>query len=124
MARIEKKLDAAMMMLEGERIRWLLGKRPTLTTKGNVFDEVVTESRFDIVLYNAASVEIDRNMILRELQSGPKTVHQLHDGTGLLKPDIVKHLIALKRWGKVDYAGREGRSPLYRLNAPAPEEVV
>lgn len=124
MARIDKKLDAAMMMLEGERIRWLLGKRPTLTTKGNVFDEVVTESRFDIVLYNAASVEIDRNMILRELQSGPKTVHQLHDSTGLLKPDIVKHLIALKRWGKVDYAGRKGRSPLYRLNAPAPEEVV
>jgi len=110
-------------MMEGERIRWLLGKRPTLTTKGNVFDEIVTETRFDVILYNASVVEIDRNMILGELESGPKTIHQLYELTGILKPDLVKHLIALRKWGKVDYAGRDGRSPLYCLNVPVAEEV-
>jgi len=113
---MEKKLDAAMKVMEGERIRWLLGKRPTLTTRGNVFNEIVTETRFDIVLYNAAVVEMDRYMILQELETGPKTVHQLNELTGISKPDIVKHLIALKKWRKVDYAGREGKSPLYRSN--------
>ncbi|MDD1768162.1 MAG: transcriptional regulator [Methanomassiliicoccales archaeon] len=121
--RTEKKLDAAMRMMEGERIRWLMGKRPTLTMKGNVFNEIVTETRFDIVLYNAAIVEIDRNMILEELETGPKTVHQLSELTGIPKHDVVKHLIALKKWGKVDYAGRDGKSPLYRSNAVQIEEV-
>jgi DNA-binding transcriptional ArsR family regulator len=113
---MEKKLNAAIKVMEGERIRWLLGKRPTLTTRGNVFNEIVTETRFDIVLHNAAVVEMDRNMILQELETGPKTVHQLNELTGISKPDIVKHLIALKKWRKVDYAGREGKSPLYRSN--------
>jgi len=112
-----------MRMMEGERIRWLMGKRPILTTKGNVFNEIVTETRFDIVLYNAAIVEMDRNMILQELEAGPKTVHQLNELTGIPKHDIVKHLIAMKKWGKVDYAGREGKSPLYRSNLSPVEGV-
>jgi len=100
-------------MMESERMRWLLGKKPILTTKGNVFGEVVTETRCDIVLHNAATIEIERNMILQELENGPKTVHQLHDLTGIPKMDIVRHLIALMKWRKVEYAGREGNSPLY-----------
>ncbi len=112
-----------MRMMESERIRWLLGKRPTLTTKGNVFGEMVTETRFDIVLHNAATVEIERHMILQELEKSPKSVHQLHEITGIPKADIVRQIIALMKWRKVDYAGREGRSPLYCALSEQGEEA-
>ncbi|MEM2943370.1 MAG: hypothetical protein QW087_01325 [Methanomassiliicoccales archaeon] len=110
-------------MMENERVRWLLGNKPTLTTRGNVFGDVVTETRFNFILHNVAMTEIERNMILIELERGPKTVHELHEFTGIRKMDIVKHLMALMKWRKVEYAGRMGNSPLYAaLTTPEKEE--
>jgi len=102
-------------MLQEERIRWLLAKRPSLLSEGKVFGSAITESRLDSILYRAAIVEIERNLILLELEDGPKTVHQLEETTDIPKAEIVKHLIALRRWRKVDFGGREGRAPLYRI---------
>jgi DNA-binding transcriptional ArsR family regulator len=109
----EARMRAALRTLEGERVRWLLGKKGTLTTSGNVFGEAITEPRYDFIVQKAAAVEVERNLLLQEMEEGPRTVHELHDATGLAKPEIVRHVIALKRWRLVEQVGMKGQSPQY-----------
>jgi len=109
----EARVRAALRTLEGERVRWLLGKKGSLTTAGNVFGEVITEPRYDFIVQKAAAVELERNLLLQEMEEGPKTVHELHELTGIAKPEIVRHVIALKRWRLVEQVGIKGQSPQY-----------
>jgi len=118
----EARIRAALRTLEGERVRWLLGKKGALTTSGNVFGEAITEPRYDFIVQKAAAVELERNLLLQEMEEGPRTVHELHDATGMAKPEIVRHVIALKRWRLVEQVGMKGQSPQY-MAAPKKKEV-
>jgi DNA-binding transcriptional ArsR family regulator len=109
----EAKIRAALRTVEGERVRWLLGKKGQLTTTGNVFGEAITGPRYDFIVQKAAGVELERNLLLQEMEGGPRTVHELHDATGIAKPEIVKHIIALRKWRLVDQTGMKGQSPQY-----------
>lgn len=109
----EAKIRAALRTVDGERVRWLLGKKGALTTTGNVFGEVVSEQRYDVVVQKAASVELERNLLLQEMESVPKTIHELHEASGIPKTEIVKHIIALKRWRQVEQVGMKGQSPQF-----------
>jgi len=118
----EARVRAALRTLEGERVRWLLGKKGSLTTSGNVFGEVITEPRYDFIVQKAAAVELERNLLLQEMEEGARTVHELHDATGIPKPEIVRHVIALKRWRLVEQVGTKGQSPQYKA-IPRKREV-
>ena len=110
----DARIQAALRTLEGERIRWLLGKKEKMTTGENVFGETITEARYDFILQKAAAVELERNMLLLQMERQPKTVHELHDATGISKPEIVQHIIALKRWRMIEQVGTTGQSPQYK----------
>jgi len=124
----EAKIRAALRTVEGERIRWLLGKRGQMTTTGNVFGEVVTGPRYDFIVQKAASVELERNLLLAEMEDGPRTVHELHDATHIQKTEIVKHIIAMKKWRLVEQVGMKGQSPQYAASpkkaTPETKEVA
>ncbi len=108
------RIRAALRTLEGERIRWLLGKKEMLTTGENVFGETITDARYSFILQKAAAVELERNLLLLQMEQQSKTVHELHDATGIPKPEIVHHIIALKRWRMVEQVGTTGQSPQYK----------
>jgi hypothetical protein len=112
-AQREAKIRAALRTVDGERIRWLLGKKGQLTIIGNVFGDPITEPRYDFIVQKAAAVELERNLLLQEMETEAKTVHELHDATRIAKPEIVKHIIALKRWRLVEQTGMKGQSPQY-----------
>ena len=109
----EARIRAALRTVDGERVRWLLGKKGQLTTAGNVFGEVITDARYSFIVQKAAGVELERNLLLLEMEAGPRTVHELHDATGIAKQEIVKHIIALKKWRLVEQVGMKGQSPQY-----------
>lgn len=111
------KLKAAEMTLGGERIRWLLGKQEVLTEQKNVFGETLAKSRYQFILSKAAETEFLRNMILSNLNE-ERSVHDLHEITGLSKTDIVECIIALLRWRKIEQVGMKDRSPLYLALEP------
>ncbi|HEX9908237.1 MAG TPA: hypothetical protein VGB78_07225 [Thermoplasmata archaeon] len=109
----EARIRAALRTVDGERVRWLLGKKGQLTGQANVFGETITGPRYDFIVQKAARVELERNLLLQEMEDGPRTVHELHDITGIAKPEIVKHVIALKKWRLIDQVGMKGQSPQY-----------
>ena len=123
----EAKIRAALRTVEGERVRWLLGKKGQLTTGGNVFGEVITGPRYDFIVQKTAGIELERNLLLQEMEQGARTVHEMHDATGIPKTEIVKHIIALKKWRLVEQTGMKGQSPQYstapRKKQPDEKEV-
>ncbi|HDP96662.1 MAG TPA: hypothetical protein ENN25_03090 [Euryarchaeota archaeon] len=113
MTTVDIKLKAAKMTLDGERIRWLIGKQEKLTEEQNVFGEQLAKNRYQYILWKAALTEYKRNLILSNLETG-RSVHELHDITGIPKPEIVENIIALLKWRKIEQVGMEGRSPKYK----------
>jgi len=114
MSQREARIHAALRTVEGERVRWLLGKKGQLTTAGNVFGETITDARYSFILQKAAGVELERNLLMLEMEAGPKTVHELHGSTRLPKTEIVRHIIALRKWRLIEEVGMKGQSPQYR----------
>lgn len=58
----------------------------------------------------------ERNLILQEMKNrGGLTIDALHESTGIPKPRIVKHLIALQQFGKVLLVGQRGNQFEYAL---------
>lgn len=113
-AKALNRVDAGIRTLEGERIRWLLGNRIKITKEGNVFGTTVNEARYDVILHKSAVEELDRNLILEELKGGPKTAKEIAKATDIPTRDVVRYLIALRKWRKIEDAGIKGKSPLYK----------
>lgn len=113
LASIDSRLKAAKMTLDGERIRWLVGKQESLTEKENVFGEKLAKSRYQFIVTKAAEVEFVRNLILSNLEE-ERTVHELHELTDIPKPEIVECIIALMKWRKIEQVGMRDRSPVYK----------
>jgi hypothetical protein len=109
---MKSRLEAAEMTLDGERVRWLVGKQEMLTEKESVFGKQLGKDRYQFIVSKAASMELARNMLLANLDK-PRTVHELHDLTDMPKREIVEQIIALLRWRKIDMVGHKGRSPTY-----------
>lgn len=57
----------------------------------------------------AAEKELLRNMIMVNLDE-KRTVHELHELTGIPKEEIAEYVIALLRWRRIEQVGMRGRS--------------
>lgn len=60
-----------------------------------------------------------RKLILREMKNqGPSTIDELTKATGMEKSNLLKHLIAMRQFGKVLVVGKRDNQLVYGL----PEE--
>ena len=57
-----------------------------------------------------------RNLIIREIENhGPSTIDELAKATGMEKSNLLKHLIAMKQFGKVLVVGTRDNQLVYAL---------
>jgi len=62
----------------------------------------------------------ERNLILQEMKNhGPVTIDELSKITGMEKPNLLKHLIAMRQFRKILIVGRRNNELVYSL----PEEI-
>lgn len=58
----------------------------------------------------------ERNLIIKEIKKqGPSTVDSLAKATGMEKPLLVKHLIAMRQFGKISVVGERDHQLVYSL---------
>jgi len=58
----------------------------------------------------------ERNLIVREMKSqGPLTVEELSKAIGMEKSKLLKHLIAMRQFGKVSIVGERNNQCVYDL---------
>ncbi len=58
----------------------------------------------------------ERGIIVREIKDkGPSTIEELSKTTGLEKPNLLKHIIAMRQLGKIQVVGERNQQLIYDL---------
>jgi hypothetical protein len=116
--KLSERMDAAMEVMDGERIRWLLGKKLKITQGENVFGKQIAESRYELILSNAAQAELTRKLIFEEIKGTPKSTVEIAQVLDMEPAEVLRHLIAMRRWRQVEEAGERDGFLLFRATGP------
>ena len=107
------QLSAAEMTLDGETIRWLVGKEIKITTKGDVYGRKWDVETYESVLFDMLEREYQKNLIYLAIKQDCTNVRAISEKTGL---DILRisYLLAdMERTSMVEFTGMEDSKPIF-----------
>lgn len=106
-------LEAAEMTVNGEPIRWLVGKEVKITTKGDVYGRKWDVSEYEAVLHNELEREFQKNLIYLAIKDGCESVRDVSEkiGTELLRTSYI--LADLEKTNRVEFAGMKESKPVF-----------
>lgn len=107
------KLEVMRDVLEGFRVRWLLGKKLELTTDKNAFGEKIEGDKMHSTIDDALRKEYVRAWLMRVLGKGPATVDEMAKATGFPSDLVLRHLMRLRQRGQVAFCGERHHAPVY-----------
>jgi len=111
---VEGKLRAIRASLEGEKIRWMVGKAPELMEKENVYGERTDPERVREVLETTLREELCKNRIMGFLEAATMTANEISDKLGLPLKETLPHLVSLVGEGRIGFdASEESHYPRY-----------
>ncbi|MFQ5761467.1 MAG: hypothetical protein ACE5PO_00395 [Candidatus Bathyarchaeia archaeon] len=102
-----KKLDALIEAFNTGRLKWLIG-----LSAAEVKVHSEKHGKFTDI---AMKDELERRIILGELKkTGPLTISQLTQATGIDSKRLLDHVIALRKLGSIKEAGEQEDEYLYQ----------
>jgi F420-non-reducing hydrogenase iron-sulfur subunit len=112
-AALSLELDAAEMTLDGETVRWLVGKEVKITSEGDVYGRKWDTGRFESVLDTVMTREYHKNRICLAIREGCTCIEDIGTKIGL-DQTMISHLLAdLEKTGKVKFRGMKDRIPVF-----------
>jgi hypothetical protein len=114
MVQPERRLEAAERVVKGDRVRWLIGMKPELTSTANLLKKGMTDARFDLIIQEIAHVEFERELIMMELEEGSRSVEEVALATGLATPVVFRHIVMLMKARRVEEAGERDGMALFK----------
>ncbi|NIS70365.1 MAG: hydrogenase iron-sulfur subunit [Proteobacteria bacterium] len=110
---MRRKLLAVKATLEGEKLRWLVGKEEALVEGENVYGETVKPEQFRTLMESTLRDEYAKNRIILLLEVKPLSAEDIRSSLGLNVKELLVYLIDLIGAGRVTVAEGEGRVPTY-----------
>ncbi len=106
-------LEAAAMTVNGEPIRWLVGKEVRITTKGDVYGRKWDVSEYEAVLHKELEREYQKNLIYLAIKNGCESVRDVSDriGTDLLRTSYL--LADLEKTNRVEFTCMKESKPVF-----------
>lgn len=111
---MQLKLTAAVRAVEGEKVRWVTGKRFEFTQTGNLYQEVFTDHEIGRMFGEIVTDECALQEMFLRIQAQPMTAAQLAERMNLPPPAVVRRLADLLRLRKVEITDN-GDAPLWRV---------
>jgi predicted Rossmann fold nucleotide-binding protein DprA/Smf involved in DNA uptake len=107
------ELDAAEMTLDGETVRWIVGKQVKIISEGDVYGRKWDEKSFEVMLDTVVEREYHKNRIYLAIKRGFTSVGDISNEIGLdLK--IISHFLAdLEKTGMVKFTKMQERTPIF-----------
>ncbi len=105
------QLEAARRTLEGEVVRWTVGKEKVITEQGDVYGRTWELDKYQQVLDKLASKEYRKNLIYTALEQGCMNVRDIHARTGLELSKISYLLADMEKIGMVEFKGMKEHRP-------------
>jgi coenzyme F420-reducing hydrogenase delta subunit len=111
------KLKAVRASLEGEKIRWMVGKGPELMEMENVYKERVPKERLEELIEATIRDELVKNRIVQLVEIKPITATEISQTLNLKLKDTLSYLVSLVGEGKIGFHPSEEKVPKYIRNA-------
>lgn len=112
------RLKAAKGVSQGEKFRWILGKKTEFAREGNVYGEVFSRHELGRLLAGLITEDFQVHQILQLLEGKILTVKEIAGHLGLKPAPVLVHLTALRRRKLVEVKEIKEGSPYY---GPCPE---
>jgi F420-non-reducing hydrogenase iron-sulfur subunit len=112
---IFEKLKLAEAVLDGEKIRWVIGKRTPFLESGNMYGEVFTNHEFNRAIDMIIVEETEVQAILNQLKDGARSVRGLAEDLAIPSERVFRYVTALLRKEMVQLETIDERTPLYRI---------
>jgi F420-non-reducing hydrogenase iron-sulfur subunit len=111
------RLQAVKASLEGEKIRWMVGKGPELMEKENVYHEHLSKEKLDATIEATVRDELIKNRIIALVESKPLAAVEISQTLSLRLNEILSYLVSLVGEGKIGFdPSEEGKIPKYTRN--------
>jgi F420-non-reducing hydrogenase iron-sulfur subunit len=111
------RLQAVKASLEGEKIRWMVGKGPELIEKENVYHEQLPKERLDAAIATTIRDELIKNRIIALVESKPLPAAEISQTLSLRLNETLSYLVSLVGEGKIGFdPSEEGKIPKYIRN--------
>ena len=110
------KLKAVRSSLEGEKIRWMVGKGPELMEMENVYKERVPKERLEELIEATIRDELIKNRIIQLVEIKPITAAEITQTLNLKLKDTLSYLVSLVGEGKIGFHPSEEKVPKYIRN--------
>ena len=110
------KLQAVRASLDGEKIRWMVGKGPELMEMENVYKERVPKERLEELIEATIRDELIKNRIIQLVEIKPITATDISQTLNLKLKDTLSYLVSLVGEGKIGFHPSEEKVPKYIRN--------
>ncbi len=102
-AEITDELKAIKSALSDIRLRALVARKRSITTEGNVYEEIVPEEEYNKLLEQAINDEYLRHKILVKIKNKGKSVPEISKEINVKPNKVLEHIVYLKSRGLVDF---------------------
>jgi coenzyme F420-reducing hydrogenase delta subunit len=114
---MKERLQAVRASLEGEKIRWMVGKGPELMEKENVYHEQLPKEKLDATIETTIREELIKNRIVALIESKPLAASEISQTLNLKLNETLTYLVSLVGEGKIGFdPSEEGKIPRYMKN--------
>lgn len=111
---MKERLNAVRASLEGEKIRWMIGKGPELMEKENVYHERLPKERLNEAIESTIRDEFLKNRILVLIESKSMAAREISHKLNLKLNETLNYLVSLLGEGKIGFdPSEEGKIPRY-----------
>jgi len=107
------ELIAIKSALSDIRLRALIARKRTITSDGNVFEDIIPRNEFDSILDQAIQQEYLRHKILLTIKNKGKSVPEISKEINLEPNKVLEHIVQLRARGLVDFEKIEGLVPTF-----------
>jgi F420-non-reducing hydrogenase iron-sulfur subunit len=115
---MNERLEAIKASLEGEKIRWMVGKGPELLEKDNVYGERLPREKMEKAIEGTIRDEFIKNRIVFLVESKPLAAAEISQTLNLKLNETLPYLVSLVGEGKIGFdPSEEGKIPKYIRNA-------
>jgi len=115
--KMKGRLQAVKASLEGEKIRWMVGKGPELLEKENVYHEHLPKEKLDATIEATIRDELIKNRIIGLVESKPLAAAEISQTLSLKLNETLSYLVSLVGEGKIGFdPSEEGKIPKYTRN--------
>jgi hypothetical protein len=114
---MKERLRAVRASLEGEKIRWMVGKGPELLEKENVYHEQLPKEKLDATIEATIRDELIKNRIVALVESKSLAATEISQTLNLKLNETLEYLVSLVGEGRVGFdPSEEGKIPKYARN--------